>query len=145
MVKNSSNSSSDNYLRKREQKTAKRLGIVVACFIICWLPFFTAYVFTPFIPQSWMIPDWVYAFFTWLGWVNSSLNPLLYGFFDLQFRMAFKRLILDLFCGGVGGGRRSVRSNGSKGSWKSMRKRASMVRMTKKVTVRVNSIEEKVV
>ena len=30
---------------------------------------------------------------TWLGYVNSTLNPIIYTIFNMDFRVAFKRII----------------------------------------------------
>ena len=48
-------------------RTAKRLAVVVAAFITCWLPFFVAYVARPFHAAHFALPEGVYTFFTWLG------------------------------------------------------------------------------
>ena len=47
-------------------RTAKRLAVVVAAFITCWLPFFVSYVARPFHADH-VIPASVYTFLTWLG------------------------------------------------------------------------------
>ena len=33
------------------------------------------------------------GFITWLGYVNSTLNPIIYTIFNMDFREAFKRII----------------------------------------------------
>lgn len=132
--------SSDNYLRKREQRTAKRLAIVVGFFICCWLPFFVVYLITPFMTSDKSIPDFIYTVFTWLGWVNSALNPFLYGWFDLQFRMAFKRLTFGLVCSRPA--RPATSKSGGSGD---VAKKGSMVRMGKKPTVHSMPLSEKAV
>lgn len=49
-----------------QPRTAKRLAVVVAAFITCWLPFFVSYVARPFHAER-LIPGGVYTFLTWLG------------------------------------------------------------------------------
>uniref|UniRef100_A0A8C4RJV4 G-protein coupled receptors family 1 profile domain-containing protein n=1 Tax=Erpetoichthys calabaricus TaxID=27687 RepID=A0A8C4RJV4_ERPCA len=60
-------------------KAAKTLGIVVAVFILCWLPFYTCTLLNQFIDFS--IPSVVSCAFLWLAYINSSLNPIIYALF----------------------------------------------------------------
>ncbi|ODN01150.1 5-hydroxytryptamine receptor 7 [Orchesella cincta] len=77
---------------KRETKTAQTLAAVVGGFIICWLPFFVAYVMGPFVPSSDAIPTALMDALIWLGWSNSAINPFIYAFYSADFRSAFWRL-----------------------------------------------------
>uniref|UniRef100_A0AAY4A0N8 5-hydroxytryptamine receptor 4 n=1 Tax=Denticeps clupeoides TaxID=299321 RepID=A0AAY4A0N8_9TELE len=72
---------------KREKKAAKTLGIIMGVFLLFWLPFFTVNIVDPFINYG--TAGVVWEVFLWLGYVNSSLNPFLYGFFNRSFRRAF--------------------------------------------------------
>ncbi|XP_053672533.1 tyramine receptor 1-like [Anopheles nili] len=81
---------------KRENKTTQTLSIVVGGFIACWLPFFIHYIITPFLPKDWTVPK-LGEFFTWLGWINSAINPFIYAFYSVDFRAAFWRLTLRRF------------------------------------------------
>ncbi|KAM7394281.1 hypothetical protein PAMP_021094 [Pampus punctatissimus] len=76
---------------KRERKAAKTLGIIMGVFLIFWLPFFTVNIVDPFIEYSTEVVIWDIC--VWLGYINSSLNPFLYGFFNRSFRRAFLMFI----------------------------------------------------
>ncbi|XP_036438739.1 trace amine-associated receptor 13c-like [Colossoma macropomum] len=69
---------------KRENKAAKTLGIVVGTFIFCWMPFFVNSLIDPYINFS--TPVVLFEVFVWLCYINSTLNPLIYGRFSPWFR-----------------------------------------------------------
>jgi len=77
---------------KRERKAAKTLAIVTGAFIACWLPFFILALFMA-IFKSWQFNYHMVGFFQWLGWFNSTLNPIIYTIFSPEFRTAFKRIL----------------------------------------------------
>ncbi|XP_018331973.1 octopamine receptor beta-2R [Agrilus planipennis] len=82
---------------KREHKAARTLGIIMGAFILCWLPFFLWYVITSLC--DWCeTPEIVIAIVFWIGYFNSSLNPLIYAYFNRDFREAFKNTLKCAFC-----------------------------------------------
>lgn len=81
---------------RMETKAAKTLAIIVGGFIFCWLPFFTMYLIRAFCMRC--IQPLVFSILFWLGYCNSAINPLIYALFSKDFRLAFKRLICNLFC-----------------------------------------------
>ena len=77
---------------KREHKAAKTLGIIMGAFLFCWLPFFVWYVAST-LCDSCHTPDVVVAVLFWVGYFNSALNPMIYAFFNRDFRHAFKKIL----------------------------------------------------
>lgn len=75
----------------RERKAARILGLILGAFIVCWLPFFIKELLMALkvLQPSPHMSD----FLTWLGYVNSLINPLLYTSFNEDFKQAFKRLL----------------------------------------------------
>lgn len=77
---------------KREKKAAKTLAIITGAFVVCWLPFFIMALLMP-LCESCYINPYMASFFLWLGYFNSTLNPVIYTIFSPEFRMAFKRML----------------------------------------------------
>ncbi|KAH0949030.1 hypothetical protein HN011_009431 [Eciton burchellii] len=82
---------------KREHKAARTLSIIMGTFILCWLPFFLWYVSTALCGTC-PCPDIVIAILFWIGYTNSALNPLIYAYFNRDFREAFKNTLQCAFC-----------------------------------------------
>ncbi|XP_038070780.1 dopamine receptor 2-like [Patiria miniata] len=77
----------------REHKAAKTLGIVVGVFVVCWLPFFVVNVASPLCPTCISSPHIVIPLLTWLGYINSALNPAIYAFTNKSFKRAYKKIL----------------------------------------------------
>ena len=77
---------------KRERKAAKTLAIITGAFVVCWLPFFVCALLMPLFPD-YDFDKRMLSVFLWLGYFNSTLNPIIYTIFSPEFRQAFKRLL----------------------------------------------------
>lgn len=76
----------------KERRAARTLGIIMGVFIACWVPFFTVYIVLPFCPTC-CPSDQLMELMTWLGYINSALNPIIYTIFNLDYRRAFQKLL----------------------------------------------------
>jgi len=59
-----------------------------------WSPFFTVNLVGALCGPG-CVPPLVFAVFTWLGYVNSTMNPIIYSIFNREFRDAFRRVLAD--------------------------------------------------
>lgn len=77
--------------QKREVKATQNLSIIVAFFMICWLPLYTINCINAFCRQC-FINEYVIYFGIILSHFNSAINPLLYAYHLKDFRGALLRL-----------------------------------------------------
>ncbi|MEQ2283771.1 D(1B) dopamine receptor [Ameca splendens] len=86
---------------RKETKVLKTLSIIMGVFVCCWLPFFILNCALPFCPGPGApgahrgpccVSEKTFDIFVWIGWSNSSLNPVIYAF-NADFRDAFLRLL----------------------------------------------------
>ncbi|XP_062490297.1 alpha-2B adrenergic receptor [Pezoporus occidentalis] len=77
----------------REKRFTFVLAVVIGVFVLCWFPFFFLYSLGALCPRRCKVPDGVFQFFFWIGYCNSSLNPVIYTVFNQDFRKAFRRLL----------------------------------------------------
>ncbi|XP_036059784.1 D(3) dopamine receptor isoform X2 [Onychomys torridus] len=76
----------------REKKATQMVVIVLGAFIVCWLPFFLTHVLNSHCQACHVSPE-LYRATTWLGYVNSALNPVIYTTFNVEFRKAFLKIL----------------------------------------------------
>jgi len=75
-----------------EQKATKVLGLVFFTFVLCWSPFFILNIIFAACPAC-QVPEHVVNTCLWLGYVSSTINPIIYTIFNRTFRAAFIRLL----------------------------------------------------
>lgn len=94
---------SDSLLEKkrisaaRERKATKTLGIILGAYIICWLPFFIYTLLVSLCASCGFSPE-LFDFFTWLGYLNSLINPIIYTMSNDDFKTAFHKLVRFRCC-----------------------------------------------
>ena len=76
----------------RDTKAVKTLGTLMGLFIVSWLPFFLMYLIMPFCAECYLHRQ-VESLITWLGYVNSLINPCIYAWLNKDFRLAFRRIL----------------------------------------------------
>ncbi|NWZ95944.1 AA2DB protein, partial [Nesospiza acunhae] len=80
-------------VRARERRFTVVLAVVMGAFVLCWFPFFFTYSLGALCGQGCRVSKPLFNFFFWIGYCNSSVNPLIYTLFNRDFRAAFRRLL----------------------------------------------------
>ncbi|XP_051500417.1 trace amine-associated receptor 1-like [Myxocyprinus asiaticus] len=82
---------STNNQFKKAGKATKTLAIIMGVFMVLWIPFFLCNLIDPFIGYS--VPPLLFDLFYWVGYYNSTCNPIVYAFFHSWFRHAFRVIL----------------------------------------------------
>ncbi|XP_010768703.1 somatostatin receptor type 3-like [Notothenia coriiceps] len=89
--------------RKSERKVTRMVVVVVAVFVLCWLPFYALNIINLLVVLPGDLRG-LYVFVVVLSYANSCANPILYGFLSDNFKRGFRKAL----CGAS----RRVKSNG---------------------------------
>ncbi|XP_060909968.1 somatostatin receptor type 5-like [Labrus mixtus] len=78
--------------RKSERKITRMVVVVVAVFVLCWLPFYALNI----VNLQVVLPGdfrGLYFFVVVLSYANSCANPILYGFLSDNFKRGFRKAL----------------------------------------------------
>ncbi|XP_029356959.1 somatostatin receptor type 3 [Echeneis naucrates] len=78
--------------RKSERKITRMVVVVVAVFVLCWLPFYALNIINLLV----ILPGdfrGLYFFVVVLSYANSCANPILYGFLSDNFKRGFRKAL----------------------------------------------------
>nr|KAG5708752.1 hypothetical protein BaRGS_031906 [Batillaria attramentaria] len=76
---------------KKEIKAARQLGVIMGAFTLCFLPYFILFLVVAFCHDC--IEPGLLTAATWVGYLNSTLNPFLYPLCNAAFRRKFRTML----------------------------------------------------
>ena len=79
----------------KDAKTAKTLMLVLGVFMVSWTPFFIVIAIESFGGEGEVL-DRLYVVGVLLGVLNSSVNPFIYGWKNMEFRRAYLKFLRKL-------------------------------------------------
>uniref|UniRef100_A0A8C5JGW5 Neuropeptide FF receptor 1 n=1 Tax=Junco hyemalis TaxID=40217 RepID=A0A8C5JGW5_JUNHY len=89
-------------ISRRKAKVINMLIIVALFFSVSWLPLWTLMLLTDYgrlsEAQLRLLTVYVYPLAHWLAFFNSSANPIIYGYFNENFRRAFQEVFRAPLC-----------------------------------------------
>ncbi|CAJ1050482.1 histamine H1 receptor [Xyrichtys novacula] len=75
----------------KEHKAAKQLGFIIAAFLLCWIPYFIAFMVMAVCKEC--VHHDLHMFTIWLGYINSTLNPFIYPLCNGNFKRVFRNIL----------------------------------------------------
>uniref|UniRef100_A0A4W5M3Q4 Neuropeptide FF receptor 1 n=1 Tax=Hucho hucho TaxID=62062 RepID=A0A4W5M3Q4_9TELE len=81
-------------ISQRKVKVVKMLIVVALLFMLSWLPLWTLMLLTDYArpegDQLDFLTGYIFPFSHWLAFSNSSINPIIYGYFNENFKKGFQ-------------------------------------------------------
>uniref|UniRef100_A0A8D0H6E4 Neuropeptide FF receptor 1 n=1 Tax=Sphenodon punctatus TaxID=8508 RepID=A0A8D0H6E4_SPHPU len=81
---------------RRKVKVIKMLLLVALLFMLSWLPLWTLMLLTDYAQledeQIHLLTSYIFPFAHWLAFSNSSINPIIYGYFNENFKRGFQAI-----------------------------------------------------
>ncbi|XP_022258578.1 gonadotropin-releasing hormone II receptor-like [Limulus polyphemus] len=84
---------SANAIPRAKIKTLKLTICIIASFVICWTPYFIVHNIRIFSNYNIKIPQTVIVGAETLALLNSALNPIFYGYFNVRVRKGFIEIV----------------------------------------------------
>uniref|UniRef100_A0A3B4ZF20 Neuropeptide FF receptor 2 n=1 Tax=Stegastes partitus TaxID=144197 RepID=A0A3B4ZF20_9TELE len=89
-------------ISRKKKRVIMMLLVVALLFILSWLPLWTLMMLSDYASlkehQHRVINIYVYPLAHWLAFFNSSVNPIIYGFFNENFRRGFQAAFKFQLC-----------------------------------------------
>ena len=77
---------------RRHFRSIVSLIVIAMTVIVCWSPFYCIYVLRP-ICRRCRFPPSLITGAIWAGYINSTLNPLIYACVNANFRKSFRKIL----------------------------------------------------
>uniref|UniRef100_A0A3Q3GTZ8 Neuropeptide FF receptor 1 n=1 Tax=Labrus bergylta TaxID=56723 RepID=A0A3Q3GTZ8_9LABR len=83
-------------ISKKKIKVIKMLILVALLFMLSWLPLWTLMMMTDYAglgrDQLELLTSYIFPFAHWLAFANSSVNPIIYGYYNENFKRGFQAM-----------------------------------------------------
>ena len=76
----------------RHVRSMVSLVIIAVAVVVCWSPFYCIYVMRP-ICRRCRFPPSLITGAIWMGYINSTINPLIYAWVNTNFRKSIRKII----------------------------------------------------
>uniref|UniRef100_A0A3P9LIT3 Neuropeptide FF receptor 1 n=1 Tax=Oryzias latipes TaxID=8090 RepID=A0A3P9LIT3_ORYLA len=85
---------------QKKIKVVKMLVVVTLLFMVSWLPLWTLMMMTDYggldRDQLDLLTSYIFPFAHWLAFSNSSVNPIVYGYYNKNFKRGFQSAVIVL-------------------------------------------------